>query len=98
MNDSEVQKTFRLCLEWEHSWDTMDTLCKVSDLEIITTHIPRDPEKVQRVKEQWMSNKKEEVLKRIYVWMGSEVWEEKVDFSISTGARIQQTGCLWTGH
>ena len=96
MNDSGVQKTFHLCLEWEHSGDAMNTLRKVSDLEILTTHIPEDPEKVQRVIKQWMSNEKEEVLKRIYVWMGAEVWEEKVDFSIS--ARVQQTRCLWTGH
>jgi hypothetical protein len=98
MDDSGVQKMFRSCLEWEHSGDAVNTLRKVSDLEIITTHIPGDPEKVQRVMEQWMSNQKEYILKRIYVWMGAEVWEEKVDFSISTRAGVQQTGCLWTGH
>lgn len=96
-NDFGVQKTFHSCLEWEHSGDTVNTLQKVCHLEIITSHIPRDPDKVEWVIEQWMSNQKEEVLKRINVWMAAEDWVEKADFSISTRAGVQQAGWLWTG-
>lgn len=98
LNDSGVQKTFCSCPEWEHSGKKVNMLRKVSDLEMITTHIPGDPEKVQRVIEQWMLKQNEEVLKRIYVWMGAEIWEEKANFSISTGAGVQQAGWVWTGH
>jgi hypothetical protein len=98
MNDSGVQKTFHTCHEWEYSGESVNMSQKISDLEIITTHIPKDPEKVQRVIEGWMSKQKEDVVKRIYVWMGAEVWEERADFSVTARVGVGPAEYFWKGH
>jgi len=82
---TEFLQIFHGCAEWKQSGVKLGTLLNVSDLEIITTDWPMDPEEIHTVIRTWMSNPNG-VLKRVHVWMGAEDWKEDEDFSILTNS------------
>ena len=79
----ELLQIFYACAEWRQSGVDLGTLLNVSDLEIITTDWPMDPEEIHAVIKTWMSNPNG-VLKRVHVWMAAEHWKEDEDFGILT--------------